>query len=336
VAIERAELGIASSGIRHRQGRLRESVAAATTAGEEAARVGFRRGLGRSLYLRHINSVYLNEPDDSLGEAALAIFVELGDLVGQGNALNNLGISAYWAGAWSRALERYAASRDARERTGDLVGAATEENNIGEILSDQGHYEQAGTRFAAARSAWRAARYPVGEAVVTANLGRLAARTGRIEDGARLLGEAIAAFEAIHASSFVAETEAFLLECTLLGGDAATVAGRAAELAARLAGRGGYERPHAWALWMQGVALARLGRDGEAEPVLDDAVTCLRATGDLYGLALALHDRGSLRRRRGGAGAAGDDSESAELLERLGVNEAARVRDPSPPASPLA
>jgi tetratricopeptide (TPR) repeat protein len=256
----------------------------------------------------------------------LAIFVELGDLVGQGNALNNLGISAYWAGAWNRALEHYAASRDARERTGDLVGAATEENNIGEILSDQGHHAEAERCFGAARSAWRAARYPVGEAVVTANLGRLAARTGRAADGAKLLGEAIAAFESIHASSFVAETEAFRVECTLLGGDAAAVVDDAGELAARLAGRGGCERPHAWALWLQGVALARLGRDGEAEPVLERGVTHLRASGDLYGLALALRDRGSLRRRLARAGAGDDEAESNQLLERLGVTEAALAR----------
>lgn len=142
-----------------------------------AASALYRRGLAHSLYLRHINSVYLNHPDDDLAHEALDIFVQLGDLVGQGNVLNNLGISAYYRGAWDEALQHYGASRDVRERTGDLIGAATEENNIGEILSDQGHFGEAWGRFKAAVSSWRSACYPVDEVLVTSNLGRLAART---------------------------------------------------------------------------------------------------------------------------------------------------------------
>ena len=164
VQVERCELELARAGVRHRQWRLQDSATAAAAAGDVATLAGYRSGLAHALYLRHINSVYLNEPDDGLAHAALEIFVELGDLVGQGNVLNNLGISAYYRGAWDQALEHYRASRDARERTGDLVGTATEENNIGEVLSDQGHHAEAGRRFSAARSSWRTARYRVGEA----------------------------------------------------------------------------------------------------------------------------------------------------------------------------
>ena len=114
VQIERCELELARAGVRHRQWKLADSAAAAAAAGEVATIAGYRSGLAHSLYLRHINSVYLNEPDDELAHAALEIFVELGDLVGQGNVLNNLGISAYYRGAWDEALEHYGASRDAR------------------------------------------------------------------------------------------------------------------------------------------------------------------------------------------------------------------------------
>ena len=231
--VERCELKLASAGVRHRQGRLRESAAEATVAGEDAERAGYRHGLAHALYLRHINSVYLDEPDDALADEALAIFVELGDLVGQGNVLNNLGISAHYRGAWPEALEHYRASRAARERTGDLVGAATEDNNIGEILSDQGHYAEAERCFNAAKSTWRAARYPIGEALAASNLGRLAARTGRTLRGAALLAEARAAFEAIHAGSYVDETDVRLTECTLLAGELHRAAAAGAELTNR-------------------------------------------------------------------------------------------------------
>ncbi|HTT89804.1 MAG TPA: adenylate/guanylate cyclase domain-containing protein, partial [Acidimicrobiales bacterium] len=228
--VERCELQLARAGVRHRQGKLRESTADASVAAQDAARAGYQHGLAHALYLRHINSVYLDEPDDSLAEEALSIFLELGDLVGQGNVLNNLGISAHYRGAWPEALEHYRASRSARERTGDLVGAATEENNIGEILSDQGHYAEAERYFTAAKSTWRSARYPIGEALATSNLGRLAARTGQTTKGALLLGEARSAFESIHAGSYVDETDLRLVECQLLAGEPERAAESGAEL----------------------------------------------------------------------------------------------------------
>ena len=263
--------------------------------------------MAHALYLRHINSVYLDEPDDSLAEEALAIFVDLGNLVGQGNVLNNLGISAHFGGDWPEALERYRASRAARERTGDLVGAATEDNNIGEILSDQGHYLEAERCFNTAKSSWRAASYPIGEALATSNLGRLAARTGRTSRGAVLLQEARAAFEAIHASSYVDETDLRMAECTLLAGELHRAAAASADLTARFARRTDRERLYGAALRLRAVALAQLGDIVQAEVLLDEAVTRLRALAEGFELAQALAARAEVRRRRG-PGVGGDTS----------------------------
>ena len=100
-------------------------------------------GLAHALYLQHLMSVYLGRPSDELAQQSLAIFEELGDLVGQSNVLNNLGIGAYYQGKWVAALEIYERSQSARLRSGDVVGAATADNNIAEIQSDQGHLDQA-------------------------------------------------------------------------------------------------------------------------------------------------------------------------------------------------
>jgi tetratricopeptide (TPR) repeat protein len=311
---------------------LRESAAAAVVAGDVAGRAAYRRGLAHSLYLRHINSVYLNEPDDALAHQALEIFALLGDLVGQGNVLNNLGISAYYRGAWDEALEHYRASRDVRERTGDLVGAATEENNIGEILSDQGHYAEAGYCFSGAQSSWRAARYRVGEALATSNLGRLAARTGRTGEGAELLERARARFEEIHAGSFVDEADLRLLECALAEGDLEHVVTTGAIRAAHFARRPGYERLYATALRLEGTALTQWGRYQKAGPLLDESIERLRRLSEGFELAQALEARAVLARvaAQGAAGqkaagqeAAGqgaeDQAEATELFSRLGV-----------------
>ena len=297
--VERCELTLATAGVRHRQGRLRQSAAEAAVAGEYAVRSGYRHGLAHALYLRHINSVYLDEPDDALADEALAIFVELGDLVGQGNVLNNLGISAHYRGAWPEALEHYRASQAARERSGDLVGAATEDNNIGEILSDQGHYVEAERCFNAAKSTWRAARYSIGEALAASNLGRLAARTGRTLRGAALLAEARAAFEAIHAGSYVDETDVRLTECTLLAGELHRAAAAAANLTSRFLGRRDRERLYGAALRLRAVALAELGDLVEAGVLLDESVILLRTIAEGFELAQALAARAELTRRLG-------------------------------------
>ena len=332
--VERCELTLATAGVRHRQGRLRQSAAEAAVAGEYAVRSGYCHGLAHALYLRHINSVYLDEPDDALADEALAIFVELGDLVGQGNVLNNLGISAHYRGAWPEALEHYRASQAARERSGDLVGAATEDNNIGEILSDQGHYVEAERCFNAAKSTWRAARYSIGEALAASNLGRLAARTGRTLRGAALLAEARAAFEAIHAGSYVDETDVRLTECTLLAGELHRAAAAAANLTSRFLGRRDRERLYGAALRLRAVALAELGDLVEAGVLLDESVILLRTIAEGFELAQALAARAELTRRLGVGETSGrpacdgdegdeaderDEADAQALFDRLGV-----------------
>ena len=81
-------------------------------------------------------------------EQALAVYEEIGDHIGQGHVLNNMGVDAYYRGQWDAALDLYRRSEKARERAGDVVGAAAEGNNIGEILSDQGRFEEAAELFA--------------------------------------------------------------------------------------------------------------------------------------------------------------------------------------------
>ena len=100
--IERSELDLASAGVRSRQGRHRECIRFAADAAREAARVAHSSGYAHALYLQHATSVYLSQPDDDLALQALAVFEELGDLVGQGNVLNNLGIERVLSGELGR------------------------------------------------------------------------------------------------------------------------------------------------------------------------------------------------------------------------------------------
>ena len=309
--------------MRHRQGRLRESAAEAIVAGEDAERAGYRPGLAHALYLRHINSVYLDEPDDALAEEALAIFIELGQPRRSGQRAQQPRHQRPLPRRLADALERYRASRAARERTGDLVGAATEDNNIGEILSDQGHYAEAERCFNAAKSSWRAASYPIGEALVPQTSGgwRLAP-AGRSE-APPCWQKPEPPSKPFTPRSYVDETDLRMAECTLLAGELHRAAAAGAELTARFARPGG---PRAALRHGPPAAGRRPGptRRHRRRPMalLDESVTRLRTFAEGFELAQALAARAELTRRLGeGEASRGstDEADARALFERLGV-----------------
>jgi tetratricopeptide (TPR) repeat protein len=334
-AAEGTELDLASAGIRSRQGRYQDCWYFASEAATGAAQARHRSGLAHALYLQHMMSVRLGRPDDDLGARALAIFEELGDLVGQGNALNNLGIAAYYRGNWVEALRHYEASRRVRERSGDIVGTATEENNVAEILSDQGNLEPAGHRFASARATWSAAGYRVGVALATSNIGRLAARAGDVASGRRLLTDALAEFQAIRSKFFCAEAEVRLAECHLLEGDFSATIAICDDLLGRLRGNAGLDQPEVATLRVLGSAQAfaaltgaEPGSGGTAEPsALAEAIERADALGFSYELALCLATMATLEALRTGRGTStgadnavpADRARAEEIFDRLGV-----------------
>ena len=282
-------------------------------------------------------TIRLGRPDDDFGARALAIFEQLGDLVGQGNALNNLGIAAYYRGDWAEALEHYEASRRARERCGDVVGTATEENNIAEILSDQGDLEAARRTFSLARATWLAAGYRIGVALATSNLGRLAARAGDVALGRRLLKAALDEFQDIRSRLFSAEAEVRLAECHLLAGDFSNAVATCDDLLGRLRAHAGLEQSEVAALRVLGTAktLAALadpatGGGDPAPAALDEAIERAAALDAPYELALCLaataiadglrKDRDASTELAGWAAVNG--ARAADIFDRLGVTRA--------------
>jgi len=341
---ERSELDLASAGVRSRQGRHRECIRFAAEAAREAARVSHSSGYAHALYLQHATSVYLNQPEDGLALQALSVFEELGDLVGQGNVLNNLGMSAFYQGNWEASISYNTRSRQARLRSGDVVGEATEAYNLAEILSDQGDLEAARSLLGSARTTWLAAGYRVGAALATSDLGRLEARGGEVARGRHLLEDALVDLREIRSPVFAAETRARLAECDLLEGDFAAAIASAGELLGDIQGKPGYEHMELTALRVLGTAAAfaelSLGsaRDGSSgDPgtpslPLEHAIERATALQSPYELAICLATRaavdltkeqtglGGYRPENGGP--AEDSERAAEIFDRLGVKQA--------------
>ena len=316
----RLRLLLGYAGIRLRQGALADCVQWCERTVEEARGAGALAQLAHAYYLLHLAYTSLGSPERTrVRDLALPIYEELGDLLGQANALNNLGIDAYYEGRWDNALDYYERSRRARERIGDVVGAATIANNIAETLSDQGLYEEAEALFEQVDETCTAAGSLLMTAVVDGNLGRLAARRGRHEEARRLLTTALAAFREIDAAAFVLEIQARLAEAAVLAGDHAQAL-RDAEVA-ELTSEGAAP-PALQGLLHRVRACAHLqaGRHEDAARYFAHSLEAARSGDALYEVALSLRARSRL------TGNADDAAEAQRLLDALHV-----VHVPEPP-----
>ncbi len=316
----RAQLEAASAGIRHRQGRFEDAIALARQAAAHAEGAGDRRGLAHAYYLLHVAHTRLGKPDPSYRELALPIFEEIGDLIGQANVLNNLGVDAYIEGRWEDSLDAYRRSEALRRQAGDVVGTATQKNNEAEILSDQGYLSDARERFEEALRVWRAANYPIGIALATSNLGRVAAREGSFEDALTLFEEALAKLEEIGSAAIANETRAHMAECFVLEGRYREAEELARTVLEALGGEPGVTA--ALAERLLGFALHQ-GRDADgARPHFEASLRIARELPSAFEQAMTLRAMVDTSY----PGEPGAQTEYEDLVERLGI-----VSVPSPP-----
>lgn len=318
-ARELHQLQLAYAGVRFRQGRYRECATWCERVIRSATGDGDRASLAHAYYLLDHSHTMLGSAEAGTYRAlALPIFEELGDLTGQANVLNNLGVSASIDGDWDEALEYFQRSRAARERVGDVVGAATATNNIGEVLLDRGFVSEAEPLFREALQVWKGAGYKVGIGVATSALGLAATRDGRFEEGRGWFEEALAQFREIKAESFIQETQGRMVELRLAEGDAAG----ALSFADGLLAKGRDDEMATLGMQLQrlrGLALLRLGMTEEAAQAIDESVTQARTMSNSYELALSLEANARVARQRRDGNADALMRESTEILQRLGV-----------------
>ena len=212
---ELTEIAVAYSAVRFRQSKYHECMKWATLARTEAEASGHRSGLAHALLLLDVCAISLEENNGAYGQRALAIYEELGDLVGQANVLNNLGTAAFYLGQWVQALDVYQKASERFGRAGDRLRTGAPLNNMAEILIDQGKAAEAETLLEELRADWGRLPYPLGVGVVTLNLGRAALRAGDFGRAGALLADASEQFAGLESLYYVSECELSLLELRL-------------------------------------------------------------------------------------------------------------------------
>jgi tetratricopeptide (TPR) repeat protein len=289
-----------------RQGRVRAALPLLEDAVEGARAAGDRAGLAHAYLLLDWALTDAGTPDPTYRSLALPIYEELGDHVGQGEVLNNLGGDAYYEGRWDDAVALYERSRVAFERGGDIVQVATVLSNIGEIRGDQGRYDEAETLLHEALDIVRAVSFRVGAGWATGNLGRVAARRGEFDRAQALLAEARDEMRAIGAEALGLEVEAREAERRLYAGDHAGALALAEDVLGRVDRQGGGQPLLSTLHRIAGAALLAAGKPEAGRQRLDEAVRAARAVDAPFEEALALD-------------AAGDREAAGAIFARLGV-----------------
>ena len=316
----RIQLGLAYAGVRFRQGDFFNCIEWSRRVVEDAQPIDDLAGLAHAYYLLHLAYTSLGAPERAgFRGLALPIYEELGDLLGQANVLNNLGIDAYYEGRWDDALDLYERSRQARKRIGDVVGAATIANNIAEIQADRGELEEAERLFHEAHTVCSAAGYRFVATLATSNLGRAAARAGRLDEAAELLLEAHQGFQEIKAGAFVLETDARIAERDVLAGEYRQALERATESAAR-AKEESAPVVQAMLQRIRGYALLQAGDATGAAAAFDESARIARSASAEFELSLTLEAQARLAEHIGDAAEAESLAAKARaIFAQLGV-----------------
>lgn len=315
----RAQLELGYAGVRFRQGRYLDSIRWSRRAARHAQQAGDRSALAHARYLLGTAENEIGRAGQAALESAVEMLGETGELVLQANALNNLGIAAYYKGRWDEALEYYRRGGEVSRRAGDVVNAARAGNNEAEILSDQGRVAEAQRLLEEALRIWRAAGYTVGVALATSNLGRAAARAGRFEEAHRLLDEALRDFGQIGAESFVLDTDARRAECLVFEGRHREALRQTTALLARVERSGWMGAIAAWLERLRGYALLQAREPRRAREPFEASLALARELGARYELALTLLGLAEL------PGAGAEAAEAGEILAGLGVVSTPRI-----------
>ena len=273
--------------VRLRQGKLKDALERAQVALVEADRVGEKAATARAYGVIAWTHMMSDDPRAlDVTRQALALYEELGDLVGQNDMNNNLGVLAYFEGRWDDALGYYRRSRDGAERVGNIVDVGFAEANIGELLVNQRRFDEAEERLTDAVRVLRSTGELSMATFAELQIARIAKERGEFDRARAMLRDVEVESDANGFTANILEARLHLADCSLRTGDyqdaleqlewAMSDAGEEAAMF------GPTE------LRLRAVALAGVGRTQEAITILEGGIDAARDRGQPYDEALML------------------------------------------------
>ncbi len=318
----RANLRALRAEARWNQGRLREAIALAEAAVEDAERAHDLHALAVAYTALDASHQLLGQPERAVYERkAVEIWAQLGQLRARGMSELNLGVQAYADGEWDAAVEWYSRARESCLAAGDRVAAAMAGANLAEVLVSRGAFEEAERVIVDARRALRAAGYAPHALFAETQRARMALLQGRVSEAVEELGAIAAEAATLGQPTIAFETVVWLAHAQVVAGDpeaglralddAAAAAGEAAAMLAVPVGR------------VRAECLISLGRLDEAEGLLETALAGALRQRLAYEQLLIRRARCRLAVARGVGSSREEVQEVERLLHHLGVEAGA-------------
>jgi len=138
-------------------------------------------------------------------QQSLALYQDLGDLLGQAQAHTNLAMAHYFQDAWRLAIRHHTAAMNLAEQIGYAMGMARSSTNLGEVYLIQGDLEHAQERYQQALEIAQRWGMTYGVALLHNNLGAAYARGEEWHEAATHLKQSWDLFEEIGSEEFLAE-----------------------------------------------------------------------------------------------------------------------------------
>ena len=204
--------------VQSRQSHALQARRTGMAAADLAERCGEQAALARAYHAIFLAGVLLGEPGKAeWANRALELYESLGDLEGQADMANNLGVIAYFDNRWDETLEWYRVAIDADRRIGNLLDAAMTEANIGEVLVNQGRLDEAEPLLRNAVRVLRASDYGAAP-FVEMHLGRLLTARGDFDAAEVLLRGGVDQWRASGRAASAYEMSIYLADCLVRSG----------------------------------------------------------------------------------------------------------------------
>jgi DNA-binding SARP family transcriptional activator/tetratricopeptide (TPR) repeat protein len=263
---------------------------------------------------------------EKVNQIALGVAREKGDLAGQAQIQNDLGVRAWRLGRYKEALACLHASLTLRRKVDDLPGQAAALANLGLVYQWQGRYEQALASEQGSLAISRSIKSRRGEAASLGNLGNVYQRLGRYDQAMACLQEARATFRELgYRRGQAASLNNLGALYERLGSyeEALSAQQESLTIYRELGDRDG----EAFCLADIGVVHLRQGHHERSIVWLRESLAIRQQLGDLHGQAEALRDLGVTLREVGRIDDARDHWRRAlALFEQLRTADADRVR----------
>jgi len=331
--LEGAGLYLMGAGLFHRQGDNRRAREWCLRGLRIAERIGGQSGwevLARGGYLLGTILHSLGEIDEAVERClqSLALYQGLGNLLGQAQAHNNLGMIYHDRCMWAQAIEHFVTAMNLAKRIGYAEGQARVATNLGEVYLTQGRLDEARRAYRSALEIAEQHGMTFGVALLHNNLGAVYARKGEWEQAEEHLAQSLRLFEEIGSEEFLSEVYRHEAEVALRRGGAE----RALESALRSLDCAQTDQERGQAYYTLGCIWQEEGELGEAEEALDRALSAAMAVENRYEVAQARLQLARLRLQQGDARAARELAQQAvrtltELGAQLDLEEAERFLD---------